>query len=171
MDINTIATVATAIGVWFAFSQSRTNQKQLHLATLNRCINEFRNYAGILKDNEDTVALSKYVDLVNEELFYMKYDYLPKEVAYEWIDGMIDFIPITNKNEEVLNPDNCLLLLKNNRNEYFKNYPRLKVSFIIRGSHDFVTAFTEEAEKQTLRAMTRKMIVEEIYNNIKFSEF
>lgn len=165
-----IATVATAIGVWFSYSQSRINRKQLHLNTISRCITEFRGY-NLLSANPDKKTVSSYIDLINEELFYFKHDYLPKEVAFEWIDGMIDFVPLTNKLEEILNPQDCLLLLRENRTEFFKNYPRVKNAFTISGSYDFIVAFSQDSKKSELRGNNRKLIVEEIYENNRRFEF
>jgi hypothetical protein len=36
------------------------------------------------------------MDLCNEELFYFQQRYLRREVALEWIEGMIQFLPLLN---------------------------------------------------------------------------
>lgn len=58
--------------------------------------------------------MKNYIDLVNEELFYIQRGYLPTDIAKEWIDGTIDYIPITNKTGPriTLNENICIDLLK-----------------------------------------------------------
>jgi hypothetical protein len=39
-------------------------------------------------------VVRQYLDLCNEELFYFQNRYLPTEVEVEWLDGMLEFIPL-----------------------------------------------------------------------------
>jgi hypothetical protein len=85
-----IANLIVAVGVLLAITQININRKQLHLATLNRCIDVFRNMSGMRSLQSSATDVHNYIDFVNEELFYIQHKYLPKVVALEWLDGMLD---------------------------------------------------------------------------------
>jgi hypothetical protein len=173
MDLKIIvdlANIIVAMGVLIAITQISINRKQLHFATIERCITEFRRFESnkVPIENSDLI---RYIDLINEELFYFQHDYLPKTIAYEWIDGMLDFVPIIDNNGNILNPKSCISELAVKRNHFFRNYPRLKDSFIVRQRIKFEDAFNEDESKQDIRISTRKAIVEEIYRNVKGFSF
>ena len=73
---------------------------------------------------ENRLAVQQYVDLCNEELFYFKQGYVPDEVAYEWIDGMINFLPWFDLDGKNLN-QGCLSGIV----DLVRVYPRLKNVF------------------------------------------
>lgn len=59
---------------------------------MQRCIDRYHelvepNDSGItrLKANHEW----KFIELVNEELFYIQQNYVPKKVAIEWIEGIV----------------------------------------------------------------------------------
>ena len=74
----------------------------------------------------DRSIITRYIDLTNEELFYFQHHYIPKEISKEWIDGMIDFIPITNKSGNILNKDHVINYFTEHRIELLKNFPRIQ---------------------------------------------
>ena len=166
-----IANVVVAVGVLFAITQININRKQLHLATLNRCIDEFRKMPNVKSQHASEKDVLSYVDFVNEELFYIQHKYLPEIVAFEWLDGMIDYFPITNKRNEILNVGNCVSQLEIKRDFFLKDYPRLKKTFSVKNDYDFVVVYNKDPERQSLRILTRKKIVQEIYKNVRRFEF
>jgi hypothetical protein len=173
MDLKIIvdlANIIVALGVLIAITQISINRKQLHFATIERCITEFRRFESN-KVPIDKTDLIRYIDLINEELFYFQHNYLPKTIAYEWIDGMLDFVPIIDNRGNILNPQNCIPELAAKRNHFLRNYPRLKDSFIVIQTVRFDNAYNEEESKQDLRISSRKAIVEEIYKNVKAFSF
>lgn len=87
---------------WLAL---RKETKALHHTVMISCIGRFQDIvddlAAIAKLGEgiDLTAdqqgvVRQYLDLCNEELFYFQNRYLPTEVEVEWLDGMLEFIPL-----------------------------------------------------------------------------
>lgn len=153
----------------FATKQILINQKQLHIATISSCVAGYRLLGGLKKTTNDNVVLGKYIDLTNEELFYFQHDYLPLEVSKEWIDGMIDFMPITNAESEIINKEYCLKYFVDYRDEMFKSYPRIKHAFELESgrSYDIDLIYNDHKLKRKLRINERKVLIEEILKNIK----
>jgi len=58
--------------------------------------------------------------------FFFKQKYIPEEVAKEWLDGMLYFLPLFHENGDVISKGPYFELLGN---ELFKNYPRLRNTF------------------------------------------
>ena len=81
-------TAITLIAVLFSYLLSR---RQAHFSVIEKCINDFRGFEK--NDLEKNGAFKVYIDLVNEELFYLEKGYLPYDIAVEWMDGMIDYLP------------------------------------------------------------------------------
>lgn len=75
-----------------AYAQSRKN---LQFSVMIACIERFQELLPQLKDEPTSEhdAL-RYLDLCNEELFYFQQQYLRREVALEWIEGMLTFLPL-----------------------------------------------------------------------------
>lgn len=161
-----IGTVATAFGIWIAIIQVFINRKQLHLATIKRCIDEFRLLTSPNNNNYSDADAAKYVDLVNEELFYFQHHYIPKVIAYEWIDGMLDYLPLFDKNENILNNGFCVERLSNKYDTFFKDYPRIKYTFTVLSDYDFETVYSKQKDKQELRLIIRKNLVQSLYQNL-----
>ena len=153
----------------YATRQIVINRKQLHLSTINYCISNFRSLKGLDQNCTDKIVLSQYLDLVNEELFYFQHKYLPNEISNEWIDGMIDFLPITNSKSEVLNENFCIKYLSDYREEMFKNYPRIKHAFELESHHNYDVAllYNNSKEFRKARIVERKVLIAEVLANIK----
>jgi hypothetical protein len=171
IDWANVATIATAFGIWVAMVQLLINQKQLHLDTIKRCIDEFRNLTSPTNINYSDADATRYIDLVNEELFYFQHNYIPRVVAYEWIDGMLDYIPLFDKTGNILNKGYCVPRLALKPEIFFKDYPRIKHTFTILDDYDFETIYAQTLEKKDLRLIARKNLVESIYHNLKGFNF
>lgn len=84
-----LVTIFSLIGIWYSYTFSK---KQIHFSTINKCINDFRDLIRNIDLNTEKAGF-QYIDLVNEEFFYLEKGYLPLEISIEWIDGMIDHLP------------------------------------------------------------------------------
>jgi hypothetical protein len=169
-DLADLAQVVTGIAVIIAIYQLMVNQRQLYFGAITRCVSRFQEIE-IEQETYGSKQISSYIDLVGEELFYFQNGYIPKTVAYEWIDGMLDYLPLTDKKEKVLNPGNCIHSLEKKRNYYLRYYPRIKHAFTVGGHYDFKIAYSEEEKDIEQRTVQRRLIVEEIYNNVKDFSF
>ncbi|MFP9117228.1 hypothetical protein ACLI08_05530 [Flavobacterium sp. RNTU_13] len=84
-----LVTIFSLLGIWYSYTFSK---KQIHFSTINKCINDFRDLIRNIDLNTEKAGF-QYIDLVNEEFFYLEKGYLPLEISIEWIDGMIDHLP------------------------------------------------------------------------------
>lgn len=93
-----IATVLGLCGIIFLFIQHNHNRDLRNLQLMHRCIDIFRNW---FQTNQKVDYA--YLELLNEELFYFQKGLIPKQVAIEWIEGILDFIVINGNTHEPLN--------------------------------------------------------------------
>ncbi len=103
------------------------------------------------KEEDRQEAIKQYIDVCNEELFYFKHGYLPKEVVNEWLDGMIYYLPHFKDGENVNKDEDCL----NEIAEMLHEYPRIKEAFKV--SREFNLSEYEE----------RKELIKIIKTNLK----
>ncbi len=164
--VQIVTEVITAIGVLIAVTAYGITRKSLYLTTIEKCIEGFRNLKNLNKQ-PSREEIEKYVDLVNEELFYFQHGYLPIEIADEWIDGMIDFLPIFDKKGNVLNPNNCIQDLAEKHDRYFQNYPRVVTAFTIKGNYDFKLIYSSDTKSAAKRKHQRRKLIIEILKNLK----
>lgn len=159
----------TAFAIVFASNQIRLQKKQLNIEVIDRCINEFREkfFGKLCRFTENTDLITGYLDLVNEELFYMQRGYLPKDVSIEWLDGIIDYIPIRDsKSGKVLNSNCCICLLKRDECKLLDPFPRTRHTFSIPdiSKEDFSKIYDDDIY---VRMKQRKMLIEVILKNLK----
>ena len=164
--VQIVTEVITAIGVLIAVTAYGITRKSLYLTTIEKCIEGFRNLKNLNKQPSQE-EIEKYIDLVNEELFYFQHGYLPIEIADEWIDGMIDFLPVFNKKWNVLNPNNCIKDLGEKHDRYFQNYPQLVTAFTIKEQYDFTLIYSSDTKSSTKRKSQRRKLIIEILKNLK----
>lgn len=80
-------------------------KKEVHFSTVKKCIDDHRNILRkqqtyipneneTVNENELCILVKDHLGLINEELFYMKNGYLPKELSLDWLKDMILFVPI-----------------------------------------------------------------------------
>jgi hypothetical protein len=70
--ISYIVTSLSLVGILLTYIWSK---KQIHFSTMEKCINDFRNILQ-LKDEKNKEDLAwQYIDLVNEEFFYLEKNY------------------------------------------------------------------------------------------------
>jgi hypothetical protein len=73
-------------------------------------------------------AKKRYVDLCNEQLFYLWAKCLPDEVADEWLDGMIAFLPLLNGETGEAHPESRTKLIEP---KMLWSYPRNQSAFTV----------------------------------------
>jgi hypothetical protein len=134
-------------------------KKQLNASIMSKCIEEFRlKYIG-LNEESDIAVIKGYIDLVNEELFYTEKKYLEYEVAFEWVDGMIDNMPVYYKNKNKNDSSTCLKIIDEQR--LLTGYPRVLKAFTINTNLDFEQIFSSKANKTE-----RKKLITIILKNV-----
>lgn len=162
--ISFIATVIGGIAILFAVRDYSTNRKQLNLSALESCITRFRENFIHLNHQSPEPLVVEYIDLVNEELFYFQNRYLPKAVAREWIDGMIDAIPIYDPIGNVLNQGYCIPLIYQRKLLDQYRFRRVRRAFTIRSQIDAEVIYGDgNAER---REKARRAVVHEIIRNL-----
>lgn len=153
--------IGTLIGLIYAFYAWNTARKQLHFSALDRCVSMFREKFMKLDQQSSTQEIEEYIDFVNEELFYFQEGYLPENVAIEWIEGMLNYLPVYSPKSEVLNSSNATLIGQIRDNDLLKQHPRVKKAFTVKKSYDFEKLYSEPDSD------IRKLLAMEIYQNLK----
>ncbi|MFT3796515.1 hypothetical protein [Flavobacterium sp.] len=166
--ISYIITSFSLIGIWITYAWSK---KQIHFSTMSKCINDFREFLKCYGEADETLAF-EYIDLVNEELFYLEKNYLPVDVAIEWIDGMIDWLPFYNANGDFIQSQN-LSFLKNEQyvTIVLNGYPRILKVIQLNKTIDFekVRLASLTLENRKLQFEERNKLIFEIISNLKLS--
>jgi hypothetical protein len=101
-EIELIIQILILIAVYLGLIALKFQKKEVHFSTVKKCID---NHRDILRNqqrcktnpnevNEQLILVRDHLGLVNEELFYMKSDYLPRKLSQDWLMHMINFIPI-----------------------------------------------------------------------------
>ena len=149
-----------AFSLMYAAYSYKTSQKQLNFAVIVSCTERFQKIMPQLKSqdaDERQRAIKAYVDLCNEELFYIKHNYLPEEIVNEWLDGMIYYLPHFRNGENLNNSEHCL---KEIDAKMLEEYPQIQKAFEVNNDFEYAN-FTFENSQQ------RKKLVENINSNLK----
>ena len=152
-----------AISLIYAAYSYKTSQKQLNFAVIISCTERFQKIMPQLKSKytiERERAINAYVDLCNEELFYFKHNYLPREIIEEWLDGMIYYLPHFKNG---INVNNSEHYLKEIDVKMLEEYPQIKNSFEFGDNFDPNEFSFENTE-------SRKAMIEMVKTNLKKSQ-
>lgn len=120
--IPTLTFLATIVG-FITIYQAR---KSLFQSTMGKLISDFR---ALIDENARIKSENrlKYLDLINEQTFYFRHGYIPFDVAIEWLDGMLEYLPMIQKNK-IMNL-HCDTVVCKSIKEFeadFKYYTRVK---------------------------------------------
>lgn len=139
-------------------------RKQLNIMTMSRCIDRFRKDFLYLKTDHssDKKKIFEYVDFVNEECFYFENGYIPYNAIVEWVDGMIEIMPIYC-NGIVANNEQCLLAI--HENQMLNKFKRVKKAFTIKNKYNFDGVYKTNTE-----LVERDKLIEEIIGNLGVSK-
>jgi hypothetical protein len=97
-----VATIVSAVAVLFAVLAWRQQQqdsahqrRDLSFQILTTCNSRFYDIVDDLTTGELAQAsLRQYIDLCHEELFYAENGYIEQNIVFEWLDGMLGFLPV-----------------------------------------------------------------------------
>ncbi|HLP95660.1 MAG TPA: hypothetical protein VK168_16570 [Saprospiraceae bacterium] len=169
--VTILGVVAIFIGVW----THNLNIKQFNFSVLVRCITVYQDKFLNKLPTESTAAgkaettkiINDYIDFVNEELFYFQQKFIPKDVALEWIDGMINVMPIYSSDGKLLNSNEKTAELIHKEN-VTHTYNRIKKAFTINGQYDWDLIYSkyQTAAQFEKRDAERLRLVKEIYANL-----
>lgn len=166
--ISYIITIISLLGLWIAYVQSR---KQIHFSTMGKCINDYRNFLQLRNNGNlsgDDIA-AQYIDLVNEEFFYLENGYLPIDVCIEWIDGIIDYLPFYYNNNFISSKN--LVYFNNSEDtiQLLNDYPRLMKAIQITDTIDFKIVHDNvfAVDDRFKRRVERNKLIYNIINNLK----
>lgn len=165
--ISYIVTSMSLAAIYFSYFHSK---KQIHFAAIEKCIRDYRElYNKYDEKYENPQFLDEYLDLVNEELFYMESGYLPKKVAEEWVDGMIDYLPFIYKNTFIFSKKFSQLNTKENTQRELFSYPRIYNFIKVNEKIDFEMIFLplNENDNLELRNDERKILIKILLKNLK----
>jgi hypothetical protein len=146
--------------VW-AFFTLVVYRKQLYHSTIARCIDIYRRDFTDIEMQSSHSNCNKYIDFVNEELFYMQQGFIPDDISREWLYGIILDCPVF-VNGVNQNPSDVSKLIE----EYklLDTFPRLVHAFTLKGKHDFEVIYNPEIKEIT---QAKRILVKEILKNIK----
>ena len=160
-------TTISLLGLWAAYSSSK---KQIHFATMEKCVSNFKKItkrSGVPVDKS-----AEYIEFVSEELFYFENGYLPLAVSIEWIDGMIDYLPFYDKDKAFI-ASNRLDPLKSQDQaiKLLQDYPRIRKAIQMREAIDFeiVHISIENETDREKRRQERDKIIYAVIMNLKIS--
>ena len=139
--IQTIATVLGALSLAITATAYLLSRKNLNFSVMLACIERFQALLPALRSGEiseeDTI---KYIDLCNEELFYIQHKYIHEEVALEWIEGMAEFLPVLDvQTDQPWNSKQC----HEAADKMVKDFPRLVNAFTTDEPPDLSSAFSQ----------------------------
>jgi hypothetical protein len=146
------------------------SKKQIHFATMGKCISDFREFMKPTNLPYDEIV-EQYVDLVNEEFFYLENKYLPIDITIEWVDGMIDFLPFFDKNGNYINSQYWPALTQAETIRILNNYPRVLKSIQLKKTIDFSLIHLEILDNidREKRKQERNKLIYEMISKLKIS--
>lgn len=167
---NFLANLATIIALPGILISYIISKKQIHFSTIEKCINDYRQLYHKYEDKYDNPKfLGQYLDLVNEELFYIEKGYLPKEVAEEWIDGMIDYLPFFYKSGIIESRKFNEFHNSESIKKRLYSYPRILKFINVREEIDFEKIFLPLSDNGSIdiRFSERKRLIKLLKRNLK----
>ena len=109
------------------------SRKQFQFTVMIKCIDRFQTLLPDLESLDQKEALEsdriirQYIDLCEEELFYFKEGYLPKKIRTDWIEGMLNYLPLYDSKNILLNEDYKLKEI--DKRSLLDGYPRIHRCF------------------------------------------
>jgi hypothetical protein len=153
-----LAQIGGGLGIIVAAGSYLIHRNQLSFAVVANCNERFQDLLIDL-EGEDTrkrePAKRRYVDLCNEQLFYFSRGHLPREVFEEWLESMVDYLPLFDEVTGEVHPD-CRGVIDP---ELLEGYPTLKGVFVVEGPHDLAP---RDRRLALVRRISRKVRSEPI---------
>lgn len=130
-----IAQIAGGLGLVVAAGSYLIHRNQLSFNTITSCTKRFQEILVDLEEQDNLKvgqAKRRYVDLCNEQLFYFKNGYLPREVMEERLESMIDYLPLFDAISGHVRPDHIGIV----EPELLQGYPTIRETFVVDRSDD-----------------------------------
>lgn len=165
--VSFVVTSLSLSAIYFSYFHSK---KQIHFTTIEKCINDYRSlYHKYEEKYNNPKFLDQYLDLVNEELFYIENGYLPKEVAEEWIDGMIDYLPFIMKGNFISSLKFVQFDNQLNTEKQLFSFPRILKFITISIDFDFEKIYLPLSTRENLeyRNKERMRLIKHLRKNLK----
>lgn len=154
-----VAEVIGSIALLVAALTFLVSKNQLNFGVITSCNDRFQRLVQLMesKDPEERrQGERQYVDLCNEQLFYFRNNYLPREVVNEWLDGMIEYLPQLDQERNPREDPNRTRMIDP---VWLKDYPRIEQAFSVDQFYDL------ENLKQ------RRDLIRRIRKNLKKARF
>ncbi len=161
-----IATVTGIIVIIVGLFSYIIEKKNLNFTAVQHCIKVYKeNYQNIGVNDIDKIK--QYTSFINEELFYFEKKYLPYSIADEWLDGLIDFVPVFNSSGTFVNE---MKALPNVVHEVMdgKMPSRIRRIFTIRGDYNVQLIYSRNHNDSKAKTIARKGLVKEIKHNLGY---
>ncbi len=108
--------------------QQETMGNQFNFEIITSCTTRFQEILELIDSPDEKQKIrgyKKYIDLCNEELFYFQQGYIPDDVVKEWLDGMLNYIPIYYKDKKINLNKKLLSTNILEENNLLDRYPRI----------------------------------------------
>lgn len=136
-SLSVIALLLSLMSLFATALALQLSRKQLSFSAITNCTARFQAVLPELRSSDVSIkidAVRRYVDLCNEQAFYIKHKYVPDEIADEWLEGMIYYLPHFKNGENVNTDESCLSEII--EHELLDDYPRLKNAFTVSRAFD-----------------------------------
>ena len=153
--VSYIVITISLFGLWVSYLLSR---RQIHFSVMEKCIKDFRDFDKSTSKLSELNRAKQYIELINEEFFYLENNYLPFVVSVEWIDGMIDYLPFILKNGEFKKSKDLKEFdTIEKTNKLLTNYPRIRKVIQLNKlvNYDRIYLEVDNEEKRLLKKRKR----------------
>jgi len=164
--VSYIVITISLFGLWVSYLLSR---RQIHFSVMEKCIKDFRDFDKSTSKLSELNRAKQYIELINEEFFYLENNYLPFVVSVEWIDGMIDYLPFILKNGEFKKSKDLKEFdTIEKTNKLLINYPRIRKVIQLNKlvNYDRIYLEVDNEEKRLLRRNERDKLIYYIISNL-----
>jgi hypothetical protein len=165
--VSYIVIIISLFGLWVSYLLSK---RQIHFSVMEKCIRDFRDFEKSASKLSELNRAKQYIELINEEFFYLENNYLPVVVSIEWIDGMIDYLPFILGNGKFIKSNDLKELDSIEKtNKLLKNYPRVRKVIQINTSINFewIHLAVDDESKRQLRQKERDKLIFSMITNLK----
>ena len=105
--VDIISALATVIGILifiYAYRNELLSKRALNFSVMESCILRYQPIvAKMREEGHDPRHIEEFISITKEELFYIHRGYIDKQVASEWIEGMITYLPVYDENGRQIN--------------------------------------------------------------------
>ena len=152
-----LANISTMLGfaiIIISIRSWKLSRQQMSQAIMVNCIGRFQDLREQLDcETYNPNVVRRYISLCNEELFYFRHNYLPKELQIEWLTGMLPFLPHFVKGE--------------NKNDKCKFAEEMKEIIIHNSFHRVEHSFTFDKMEYARLKNEPKLLAAQVLKNLR----